>query len=62
MTIVIIYPVIFRPLAAQSSEVCTLSKCYENNFAIWERKKLRKIFVPVKENCVCEESALIKSL
>lgn len=62
MKIVIIYQAIFRPLEAQGSEVCTLSKWDENNLAIWERKILRKMFVPVKENCVCEESAPIKSL
>jgi hypothetical protein len=33
-------------------EVWTLSKSDENNLAVWERKILRTIFGPVKENGV----------
>jgi hypothetical protein len=34
------------------SAVWTLSKSDENSLAVWERKILRRIHGPVKENCV----------
>jgi hypothetical protein len=35
------------------SEVWTLSKSDENSLAVWERKMLRTILGPVKENGIC---------
>jgi hypothetical protein len=47
-----VYQTIIRPVVMQGLEVWTLSKSDENSSEMWERKILRRIFGPVKENGV----------
>jgi hypothetical protein len=45
-----IYRAVIKSVEKCSSEVCTLSRSDENTLTVWERKILREIFGPVKEN------------
>jgi hypothetical protein len=47
-----IYRAKIKSVVEYSSEVCTLSTSDENTLTVWERKILREIFGPVKENGV----------
>jgi hypothetical protein len=49
---VAVYWTVIRPIVMYGLKVWTFSKSDENALVVWERKILRKIFGPVKENGV----------
>jgi hypothetical protein len=47
-----IYRAVIKSVVEYISEVCTLRRSDENTLTVWERKILREIYGPVKENGV----------